>query len=73
MFSFCCCSLFMIFLLSMLSAARRSEQFLLICRSVNREVIPLNAAFVEADTALGKADQVVFAFFQLEGVDKMII
>ena len=53
----------------MLSAASRSEQFLLIRRSVNRKVIPLNAAFIEAHAPLGEADQVVFAFFQLEGVD----
>jgi len=36
---------------------------------VNRKVIPFDAAFVEADTALRVTDKVEFAFFELQGVD----
>jgi len=36
---------------------------------MDRKVIPLNAAFVEAHTTLGEANQVVFGFLQLEAVD----
>ena len=33
------------------------------------KVIPLYAALVEADTTLWETDEVVFAFFKLEGID----
>ena len=37
--------------------------------SIDHQVVTLIAAFVEAHATLGVADQVVFALFQLEGIN----
>lgn len=51
-----------------LSSARLSEQRRLIFRCLNHEVVPLVAAFVQAHSTLGIADQLVFGFLQLERI-----
>ncbi|MPM20666.1 hypothetical protein SDC9_67102 [bioreactor metagenome] len=51
-----------------LSAARLAEQLFLVCWGVNHEIVPLVAAFVEADAPLGKADEIVLGFFELERI-----